>query len=144
MIRRALMVGLMISALPAAEAAPHRLAPGSWQISEGLALSGNDTPESSRQICIQPGKSIVTPDWFAELAKPGSDCSSALVSETSNGLEFRISCDANGRLLEGPSRVSIEDNLFSIVSDLAMDLGGYPFPLHRALTARRVSSQCEH
>ena len=127
---------------PMAQAAPHRLAPGVWQIQDGLEFATNGKSGSKREFCIQPGKTIVTPDWFAELAKPKDDCQASLSLESDQEMMFDIACVSNGLPLAGPSHIRFTDNAFSIESDLEMDLGGTPFPMHRALSAKRVRSQC--
>ena len=133
-------LGFML--VPVAQASDYRLTPGGWTISEGLGVGGKSTPSKARQFCIESGASSVSPDWFANLAKPGDDCRASVVAQTSSELQFQISCQRTSGKLEGPSTVHIGQDKFTIDSELAMDLGGIPLPMGRDLTAQRISSQC--
>lgn len=121
-----------------ASAGTFSLTPGKWQLSDGVRFQAGGSPSSYRTFCIEPGASRVSDSWFAEFAKPSAGCSSQLVSSTSSQVQFEMSCPNSSGELKGPAKVSIQPSSFTIDSQLAIDLGGVPFPIQRSVSARRV------
>ncbi|MAI91393.1 MAG: hypothetical protein CBB65_13200 [Hyphomonadaceae bacterium TMED5] len=124
-----------------AQAADYRLTPGRWEITEGMSLSSNATPSQTRSICIQHNETRVTENWFVDLAKPSQSCNSVITSASANSVEFDLVCPSSNGDISGPVDVSVSSGSFSISSDLALQLGGHPLPMHRQLNARNVG-QC--
>ena len=124
-----------------AHAADFQLQPGQWEITEGMSLSANATPTQTRSICITANENLVSENWFIDLAKPNAGCASDLTSVNASQLQFSLNCPSRNGDIEGPVNVNVSASEFTISSDLALQLGGHPLPMHRQLTARNVG-QC--
>lgn len=129
-----------IGSAPAALANEFTLSPGQWQITEGLDVGSGGLPSNVRSICIGQNETHVDSTWFAKLAKPSENCNAKLSSHSSSELTFQMSCPNKSGEISGPSHVAISGSAFTIQSDLSMNLGGYPLPMNRALSARKVGS----
>ncbi|MAT35752.1 MAG: hypothetical protein CMK06_11550 [Ponticaulis sp.] len=141
-VRFAIIAATFVTSAPAVLAADYQLSPGKWQLSDGLQLGNGGTPSQVRTFCIERGDSQVTESWFAEFAKPDNDCTANVTSAVSGTVEFDLSCPNPNGPLEGPSKVTVSQDSFSVNSDLALDLGGVPFPMRRSLSARHISGNC--
>ena len=135
----ATIAALALGVLPLpAMAGSFNLTPGKWQLTDGVQFSGGGTPSSNRTFCVERGSSRVSDSWFAEFAKPSAGCSSQLISSTATQVQFQMSCPNSSGELKGPAKVSVQASTFTIDSQLAIDLGGVPFPIKRSVTARRI------
>lgn len=141
-IRRIVSGTILLSSISllgcAASAESFSLTPGKWQLSDGVRFEAGGTPSSYRTFCIEPGASRVSDSWFAEFAKPSAGCSSKLVSSDASQVQFQMSCPNSSGELKGPAKVSVQSSSFTINSELAIDLGGVPFPISRSVSARRI------
>lgn len=138
--RLVIALGLTLIAAPAAMAGVYELRAGEWQITDGVSVGPSGTPASVRTICIRPGNTRVSDSWFTDFAKPTPDCTTQMTSSNNNSLDFNMSCPNPNGEISGPTHVTVAPGAFTIDSKLSMDLGGYPLPMNRSLTARVVGA----
>lgn len=135
-----ILSAVMLLSAPVALANEFTLSPGQWQITEGLDVGSGGLPSNVRSICIAKNETHVDSTWFAKLAKPSENCNARLSSHSGTELTFQMSCPNKSGEISGPSHVAISGSSFTIQSDLSMNLGGYPLPMNRALSARKVGT----
>lgn len=129
---RSILVALSLCIGVPVYAADSQLQAGNWVIEEGVGIGSSDRSTQSRNVCIEDGAREVSPEWFASLAAPRSDCRNQVVSQSQNSIVISHSCGATGaQQMNGQSMVTLGEGQFSIRGEVSMDLGGVPFGLEK-------------
>lgn len=114
-MKYAMLAGLGILCVSAADAEPIVLTPGNWSVTIGVVANGK-THTDTMYACLTPADSNLEPVELAQAFAGGADCSASNISQNGKQITFDMSCAGSGTGL-----VSAELTLLNLESKFTMD-----------------------